>query len=113
MVGIRRAAALMPAALLLWVGSALAADVAVINQNPGAAVPSPAEIAAVRPYINPLPAPDASRIKADTRGATGLVAGAMPGKRVGRGGTAATTSGAATRAFGSFGVPFTEGPVIE
>lgn len=113
MVAVRRAAASVSlATLVFWAGTAIAADVVVVNRNPEAALLSPAQVAAVKPYLNPLPAPDASAFKAGTR-AAGLVAGALPGKRIGRGGAAATTSSGDTRAFGSFGIPFTEGRVME
>jgi hypothetical protein len=114
MVRVRRAVAVAPlAALLVWAGSATAADVVVFNRNLTAAAPTPAEIAAIKPYKNPLPAPDSSAFKADTRAAAGLVAGGVPGKRIGNGGAAPTSASGDTRAFGSFGIPFAEGRVME
>src|SRR5512141_1378503 len=96
MVAVRRAAASVSlATLVFWAGTAIAADVVVINRNPGAALLSPAQVAAVKPYLNPLPAPDASAFKAS------------------KGGAVATTSSGDTRAFGSFGIPFAEGRVME
>ena len=80
---------------LMFVSTATADEV-VVNRGGGAG--SPGDIGSVRPYRNPLAPPATAGVSAEARSATQT--GGV------RHGTLAT-SGAAPRAFGSFGLPFT------
>lgn len=83
-------------AMMLCVGPALAADVAVVNKVAQGAL-TVESLADAKAYTNPLPAPDTSSVRAET--ATGKV-GLIPG--------VSTQAAVATpQAYGSFGIPYT------
>ena len=100
----RLVAALPLAASLLWAGAALAADTGVIVNNGGARALSAAAMANAKPLKNILPAPDTSAMRLSVTNdnlTTGVVAGSV----------GAVASGS-TRAFGSFGIPYTSTRVV-
>lgn len=87
----------VPLSSLLAVVSVAAADETVVNQNSGSRIVTSADTSNYRPVINTLPAPDVSNIVLDTV--------ATPNSNaMGHGGLAIQS---ATRAYGSFGIPYT------
>lgn len=81
-------------------------DPVLINPSPGR-MPSAAEIRNAKPFQNPLPPPDTSAVQ-PAAGVTVKVAGAIPGHMGEKG---PVDNSYITRAFGSFGVPYTEARV--
>jgi hypothetical protein len=81
---------------MLWAGVVDANDTVVINAGPSRRVLSDAQVQSLGPVVNPLQAPDTSAVVADTEPGP-YAAGAM------------TREGMipSTRAFGSFGIPYT------
>jgi hypothetical protein len=88
-------AAMLP---VLGCSAAMANDTAVHNTELSARQLSEAELSRLQPFTNPLPAPDTSSITAD------IGAGPYPSGARTRSGF---VSGSNTRAFGSFGIPYT------
>ena len=88
--------AIATALAMLSAGVVDAKDTVVINADPSLAALSDAWVQSLGPVVNPLPAPDASAVVADTEPGP-YAAGVM------------TSEGIipSTRAFGSFGIPYT------
>lgn len=87
-----------PALSMLWVGAAYAKDVVVINTEASERSLSKVELLRLKPVVNPLQEPDTSMVTPDTE-AGPYSAGAMTKNGI--------VEDIESRAFGSFGIPYT------
>lgn len=83
---------------MLWAGAVNAKDTAVINTRPAARSLSTAELLRLKPVVNPLQEPDTSTVTPDTE-AGPHIGGAMTKNGI--------VEDIESRAFGSFGIPYT------
>ncbi|MGH8470508.1 MAG: trypsin-like serine peptidase [Gammaproteobacteria bacterium] len=83
---------------MLWAGAAYAKDVVVINTDPPKRSLSTAELLRLKALVNPLQEPDTSTVMPDTE-AGPYFAGAMTKNGI--------VEDIESRAFGSFGIPYT------
>lgn len=84
---------------MLYAGWAYGADGVITSITTSARIDSPAEMARAKPHFNPLEAPDTSQVKAEE-----LSPEYTPGVKLPSGINGSTRG---TRAFGSFGIPYT------
>jgi len=82
---------------LLWAGVVYAKDAVVINTSPSQRGFSDTQVLNGGPVVNPLAAPDTSAVTADTE----------PGPHAEGAMTTDGIVGSSSRAFGSFGIPYT------
>jgi Trypsin len=83
---------------MLWAGGAYADDVVVLNTHPSQRSISEAAVLSLGPVVNPLEEPDTSMVVPDTE-AGPYSAGAMTKSGI--------VEDTGSRAFGSFGIPYT------